>query len=160
MEQLKEAVFLKHYEAMIKWASRYGGLPEEEALCLVHSFFLHWKKAKIEDKNLKLDALLWHSFRNNVKTNSKLFLNKFFFEELTEQNGGLDLSPADIVLPRVSFEQFYKSLNNTKRKKVDALLLLEDSKLVDAYLGTCSIRTYKHSILAPLFWSYFIGKEI
>lgn len=158
MQDPKTEVFLKHYESLQKWTLKHIGIPKEEALCVVHSFFLRWSKAKVEDRGTPLDALLWVSFKNSAKNYIIAHKVNMTFEEVTELNGGTSLSPADYVLPRISFEQFYASLCESQQIRVAALITLQDNTLVDQVLGLSSTKQIKSRDLAPKFRKYFVGR--
>ena len=157
MQDKKRAVFLTHYNVMHRWVLKNTGLPSEEALCLVHSFFIHWNKANVKDIGKPLDNLLWISFINSVKSYFSRLPN-VTFEGITEENGGIDLTPEDLVLPRISFQQFYYSLTEKQKLKINALLKYDTLKEVDQALGIRSIKTIKDRDLKPKFKEYFVGK--
>jgi hypothetical protein len=154
----RQKVYIDNYKNMKIWACTKLNIPNELAEDIVHTFYIKWMSANIEDRNIALHPLLWKAFKNSAftflmreaKTSSKAEVYKTFDHQV---------GPDVYVLPKISFEQYCSTLSEYDRHIMRVLLSANSPEEAASQLNMkrTSLNNRKSMILKPLFNRIFLG---
>jgi DNA-directed RNA polymerase specialized sigma24 family protein len=155
----RQKVYVDNYKSMKTWAATKLNIPRELAEDIVHTFYIKWMKANIEDRNVALYPLLWKAFKNSAYT-FLLQESQARLKSEVYKTAPYEMGPDVYVHPKLAFEQYCKLLSESDKQLLLAMII--DESLVDVAnklnLNYSSIKNRKSSKLRPLFEKVFLGE--
>lgn len=156
----RQKVYADNYNNMKIWAYSRLNIPKELAEDIVHTFYIKWMKAKIEDRNIELHPLLWQAFKNSAY--SSLRREKRESSKIEEHKVGLfQVGPDVHVIPKLTFEKYCASLSEYNKRVLSAILNTRSNAEAASLMNVkiSSLKNRKSLELKPLFNKIFLGED-